>query len=278
MSQQELRTISLPELSTVIKWAEGEGWNPGIHDAEAFLAADPDGFFGGFVNGELVASISAVRYQNDFAFIGLYIVLPGFRGKRLTKNLVDKALDITQGIVTGIDGVVAMQQSYSNYGFRIAHRNIRFEGLIPEISDIRDACIEIKTSGDLRELDLENFGVSRNEFLESWVKQNNAFTLLIDEGKGKRGYATVRKCANGYKIAPLFADSPDVAMQLLAGIRNRLGGNAQVCIDVPEPNQEATRIVKSLNMTPVFETARMYRGKWELPLNKVFGITSFELG
>jgi hypothetical protein len=278
MRMQELRTISLTELSTVIKWAENEGWNPGVNDADSFFAADPDGYFGGFVDGELVASISAVRYQNEFAFIGLYIVLPEFRGKRLTKNLVDKALEITQGIVTGIDGVVAMQQSYSNYGFRIAHRNIRYEGLIPEINDIHDACIETKSAEAVRDLDLENFGVARNEFLESWIKQNNALTLLIDEGKNKRGYTTVRKCASGYKIAPLFADSPEIAMQLFAGIRNRIGGSAQFCIDVPEPNQAAVSIIKSFNMAPIFETARMYRGKWELPLKKVFGITSFELG
>jgi hypothetical protein len=32
-------------------------------------------------------------------------------------------------------------------------------------------------------------------------------------------------------------------------------------------------------MTPVFETARMYtRQSPELPLNRLFGVTSFELG
>jgi hypothetical protein len=38
-------------------------------------------------------------------------------------------------------------------------------------------------------------------------------------------------------------------------------------------------LARGAGMTPVFETARMYRGGDPgLPLDRVFGITSFELG
>jgi hypothetical protein len=278
MTNQDVRPIGLTELETVIKWAEVEGWNPGLSDAETFFTADSSGFFGGYVDDELVSSISAVRYRNEFAFIGLYIVLPEFRRNRLTKLLVDRALEVTQGIAIGIDGVVAMQQSYSNYGFRISHRNVRYEGLSSPTNHVKDLTTEINSSDEIRELDLECFGVARDHFLNSWVQQNNAFTLIINEGKGKRGFATVRKCARGYKIAPLFADTPQIALQIFAGIQNRLGSGVHVSIDVPEPNQEAIGIARSSGMSATFETARMYRGEWELPLAKVFGITSFELG
>lgn len=43
--------------------AASEGWNPRLHDAEAFLAADPHGFFVLKVDHEPVATVSAVRYQ-----------------------------------------------------------------------------------------------------------------------------------------------------------------------------------------------------------------------
>lgn len=278
MIKQEVRTLGIAELKTVVNWAGAEGWNPGVNDAETFFAADSSGFFGGYINDELVASISAVRYHNQFAFIGLYIVLPDFRGNRLTKLLVDKALEVTQGVVTGIDGVVSMQKSYSNYGFRIANRNIRYEGSLQLLDGIQDLCVETESLDDVSAIDLESFGVARESFLKSWLKQDHAFTLMIDYGIGKRGFTTARKCTRGYKIGPLFADSPEIALQLLAGIRNRLGSTTQVSIDVPESNEEAIAIVRALGMSPTFETARMYRGVWEIPLNKVFGITSLELG
>jgi GNAT superfamily N-acetyltransferase len=278
MKIQEIRTLGLAELSSVMKWADGEGWNPGIHDSKAFFAADPAGFIGGYIDDQLIGSISAVRYQNDFAFIGLYIMLPEYRQQGISKPLVERALEMTDGIVTGIDGVVAMQPTYSRYGFRIAHRNIRFEGFLTSTKHDNDASIEINSPELLKELDKKIFGTARDKFLESWVTQEDSHTLMIDEGKGKRGFATIRKCQHGHKIGPLFAESSEIALQLLEGIQNRIEGKALISIDVPETNQQAMRIVRSLGMLPTFETARMYRGSWEIPMDKIFGVTSLELG
>ena len=42
-----IETIPVPEVETVIDWAAGEGWNPGLGDAACFYAIDPNGFFMG---------------------------------------------------------------------------------------------------------------------------------------------------------------------------------------------------------------------------------------
>ena len=65
------RTMSPDEVALAVEWAAQEGWNPGLHDAETFRAADPQGFFVGTLQGEPVASISVVRYDPGFAFLGL---------------------------------------------------------------------------------------------------------------------------------------------------------------------------------------------------------------
>ena len=51
-----------------------EGWNPGQHDAECFHAVDPNGFLLGLIHGKPVGCISAAAYDDQFGFIGLYIV------------------------------------------------------------------------------------------------------------------------------------------------------------------------------------------------------------
>jgi hypothetical protein len=54
---------------------------------------------------------------------------------------------------------------------------------------------------------------------------------------------------------------------------------ASVFLDVPEPNQPALGLAARYGLTPAFETARMYRGAAPaLPLDRIYGITSFELG
>lgn len=75
------RTMTRDEVAGAIDWAAQEGWNPGRHDAATFHAADPQGFFLGELDGEPIASISVVKYGAGFAFLGLYIVRPEFRGR-----------------------------------------------------------------------------------------------------------------------------------------------------------------------------------------------------
>jgi hypothetical protein len=50
-------------------------------------------------------------------------------------------------------------------------------------------------------------------------------------------------------------------------------------LDVPEVNPAAVSLAKRHNLKAVFETARMYRGaKPDISLERVFGVTSFEVG
>ena len=70
------RRMTLADLETVLEWAADEGWNPGVEDAEAFLAADPEGFFVTEDDGVPVAAISVVNHSPDFAFLGLYLCRP----------------------------------------------------------------------------------------------------------------------------------------------------------------------------------------------------------
>ena len=36
-------------LSIALRWAEREGWNPGLHDGDALHGLDPEGFFMGWL-------------------------------------------------------------------------------------------------------------------------------------------------------------------------------------------------------------------------------------
>ena len=74
------RPMARPELDLALAWAAEEGWNPGPHDAAAFWAADPGGFWLGELDGSPVASISVVRYGAEYGFLGCYIVRPEHRG------------------------------------------------------------------------------------------------------------------------------------------------------------------------------------------------------
>jgi len=78
-----VRPMNRSEVDLAITWAATEGWNPGSYDAESFYQTDENGFFVGELNGQPVGCISAVAYDQDFGFLGFYIVKPQFRGQGL---------------------------------------------------------------------------------------------------------------------------------------------------------------------------------------------------
>jgi hypothetical protein len=103
--------------------------------------------------------------------------------------------------------------------------------------------------------------------------------LGILEGGSLAGYGVLRACRCGYKIGPLFADSPELAQRLFLALRGSVPEGAEMFLDTPEVNPAALELVEWHGMNVVFETARMYKGKApELPLDRLFGVTTFELG
>lgn len=269
------------ELDIIMEWAGSEGWNPGMDDASAFWAADPDGFWIAEEDGEIAACLSLVRYSADYGFLGFYIVRPEFRGKGIGRALWDRVLGENPNLVIGLDGVVAQKENYEKSGFQAAHRNIRYGGTVSVSAANADGLSEVSpVHMPLIAAYDEAFNPApRERFLREWLKEKetrHSFVLL--EGAVVSGYGTIRACAEGFKIGPLFADSETMADVLFRKLVSAAGGG-RIFLDIPEPNAAARALCERYNMTPVFETARMYRGDApELPLGQIYGITTFELG
>lgn len=258
--------------------ANKEGWNPGLDDAGSFFAADPSGFYIGHLSGERISCISAVAYNDTFGFIGLYIVLPEFRGKGYGIKIWEHAIAYMGKRSIGLDGVVAQQKNYQKSGFQFFYNNARFKGVLEGASGIDLLPIQELPFQMVLEYDTSIFGVERSRFLEAWIKLPHSYSLAKISNGCIAGYGVVRKCQEGYKIGPLFADTPAIAKELLLALAQRANGEV-LFFDVIQTNAEALALAEELGMTEVFQTARMYKG---IPphqnLSKIFGVTSFELG
>jgi hypothetical protein len=276
----DIRVMSRADLDLAVDWAAAEGWNPGLEDAACFLAADPEGFLMAFQGDEPVASISVVRYDSHFAFLGFYIVPPAFRGRRFGLSIWRAGMARGEGLVVGLDGVVAQQANYARSGFVLAHRQIRFGGQA-EIDAPADARLHTITQDVLPAViayDRGVFAAPREGFLRSWLDPHRHRTVALVEDGRVAGYGVLRRCRTGHKIGPLFADNETHADMLFRALAAHSRG-APVFLDVPEPNGRALALAERYGLSPSFETARMYRGA--PPAARVvntFGVTSFELG
>jgi GNAT superfamily N-acetyltransferase len=276
-----IRTMNRKEVDIAIGWAAKEGWNPGIHDGDCFYSADPNGFLIGLWGNEPIATISAIKYGESFGFLGFYIVKPEHRGKGYGIQIWNAGLKYLEGRNVGLDGVVAQQENYKRSGFKLAYRNIRHEGRgggnFPEYSEI------VKLSSwsfeGIDSYDRAFFPENRTQFIKSWINQADSKALGIIHNGSLAGYGVTRRCRSGHKIGPLFADSPELAEALFLALRSGIKSAETFYLDTPEVNRAAVALAERYNMKVVFETARMYTGKEpNIPLNRLFGMTSFELG
>ena len=277
----DVRRMSRSELPLAMELAADEGWNPGVHDAEPFHNADSDGFYVGALDGEPIATISAVAYDDAFAFVGFYIVKHEHRGHGYGMRLWQHALSRLTTQNVGLDGVLAQQANYERSGFKLAHRNIRYEGAVARTSQ-RDPSIVDSPAVPFEQLesyDRGHFPALRAAFLRSWLAQSGVVSCAAVEDSSVRGYGVARPCRRGYKVGPLFADDATSASALLSALMLRLPTGEPLYLDVPAPNTDAVDLAESLRMKPTFETVRMYtRGAPAEGLRGVYGVTSFELG
>lgn len=276
-----IRPCKRSELDLMIDWAAKEGWNPGRYDGDAFYSVDPLGFYMGFLDGEPISSISVVSYNKNFGFVGFYIVRPEFRGKDYGYKLWQEAIKHLPTQNIGLDGVVSQQNNYKKSGFELAHKNIRYEtvGTLIEITDPNFVNLSEVSFDLLNEYDAQMFPCPRPTFLKEWINQPKSLALAYYKSGQIMGYGVIRSCTSGFKIGPLFADTPEIADRLFRKFKHFAGEGSEVYLDIPEINPEALKLAETYQMKPVFETARMYtKGKPKVDLQRVFGITTFELG
>jgi len=226
-----LRTMTRVDVDLAIDWAAAEGWNPGLNDAACFRAADPEGFLLGSVDGEPVATISAVRYGATFGFIGLYIVKPGWRGRGYGMQVWNAGLARLAGRTIGLDGVVAQQANYRKSGFTLAYRNVRYAGTSAGAGpiDARIVPLSSRPFAEVAAYDRAFFPDDRTPFLRAWLVQPQAKAYAVVNGSALAGYGVIRAARAGYKIGPLFADGPDLAEALYGALQARVKASFITC-------------------------------------------------
>ena len=180
----------------------------------------------------------------------------------------------------GLDGVVAQQENYRRSGFQLAYANVRYGGTVaapaaPQadiiaLSEVPFAAVEAD--------DATVFPAPRSAFLRAWIGAAGHIGCALMRDGRLAGWGVIRPCRKGFKIGPLVADDRATAEAVLSALIASVGGG-EIFLDVPGVNRDAVALAQDFGLAPVFETARMYTGAIPpLQLQRVFGVTTFELG
>ena len=280
MQELRIRTMRPEEIAIAVDWAAAEGWNPGLADAACFATVDPGGFLIGELDGAPAATISCVNYDANFAFLGFYIVRKDVRGQGHGLRIWNAAIAHAGPRVIGLDGVVAQQENYKNRG-STSPTPTSATAAFPVRSDAPRAGVVALGDVPLAAVEADDatvFPAARSAFLRAWIgAPGHVGRALMRDGR-LAAWGVIRPCRSGRKIGPLVADDRAAAEAVLAALLAEAGGG-EVFLDVPSVNRDAVALAQALGLAPVFETARMYTGAIPpLRLERVFGVTTFELG
>ena len=278
-----IKSLSDDNTTLVSSWMEAEGWNPGLNDTETLLRAANGGWLGIWQEQQLAGTAVAFNHSYKFAFFGLYIVQPEFRHQGLGIQLTRHRLQMAGYRNIGLDGAMDQYDSYRHIGFRLAHFTPRycFNQIISGPVSDRICSLQDMTLIELLDYERQNqlFPCRRKHYLKAWLSQPDALGFCYRNKHEIQGYGMIRPCIEGFKIGPLFANTPDIARKLLLALLAETDGKNTYC-DIPENNEQALWLAEELGgEVTEFCSARMYRGfQPELQLAKIYGFTSIEAG
>ena len=281
--------------SIVINALVKEGWGPGLHDAECFMACDPTAAFVGELNGKPIGCITVAKYGNSFAFAGSYIVSKEYRGEKYGKEIYEAAYESAKSFPS-LATIAGLQQEKINqcYGFRTLFYGAFFIFNIPATiacfsetwkrSPVKIKCIEEVNLESLFMYDTKVFGFERYSFLSKWLRAPGSYVRVAIDNEGSIvGYTVARPTfiKASYKIGPLYADSEPIAEKLLKAVFEELLRHEKpvpvVCIDAP--TEKGTSLCERLGGKRSLELAYMVMNNIpDARFDKWFGCTTVQFG
>lgn len=290
-----IRNMRLEELKIAMEWAINEGWNVGKYDAEPYFKADPEGFKLLLIDDNPIGCISVVKHSDRYAFIGLFIILKEYRNKGYGTYLFHNTLDLLKqrmnlDATVGLYAVTPEVPRYQKLGFSSAYINHRFLTKAPDnLSSQLPLSLLCANSSSLfsklSDYDAKIFCAPRQELLINLLAMPGTKTFVIMDEGNVTGYGMIRKCHDGFRIGPLYADNLDKAKILFEDLLNALATTGQnIIMDMPSCNKFSHLLASYFNLTRVKEidTEAMFNNNnfpnETINNDKNYAICSLELG
>lgn len=250
----------------LMRLKNAERWNQ-TEDDWAFLISQNQGFCLVACNKELVVgSVTAMKYGNNLAWIGMMLVDQEFRGQGISKLLLNTVIEKLQNCDSvKLDATKAGIPVYTKLGFTAEYEICRMTTLALSVDEqvpFENPDYEIQPVDNLNldevsALDQRFYGADRSQLFQFLMKQQNGNCWCLKQGNSLRGYVFCRKGSQYLQIGPLLAKSTAVAKILLTKVFQNLSGKP-VLVDVLKQQDELVDWLISIGFVEQRSFMRMY--------------------
>lgn len=259
-----IRNLQPEDIKSAMGLVLSEGWNQTEKDWGLLIRNTQNVCLAAEVGGELVATATAINYSNDVAWVGMVLVNKKYRGRGISKILLNSIFDKLKSCKSiKLDATPAGRHVYNKVGFadeymisRMAnnpHEDFNFDirGIAPERIQEKDITAVIA-------FDKHLFGADRSQLIRSLINDYPEKSWLIKRGSQISGFALGREGNKYHQIGPVSALSAGDAQILLAGALKYLSRQS-VVIDILDDKQELAEWLSSAGFVKQRGFIRMFR-------------------
>jgi GNAT superfamily N-acetyltransferase len=280
-----LKTLTISDIPQALELSSAEGWNQTEKNWKLLIENPGNVCLALEEEGKIVATVTAMNYENRVTWIGMVLVEKSHRGRGYSKLLLSELLNHLKFFPTiKLDATSAGQPVYQKFGFR-NERIISRYVLESPASNMRD--LEIGNlpkriySSEIQEVvkyDATVFGARRKRLIEYLIQENPENTWGIKQNNVLKGIALGRKGARFFQLGPVSADSEKEAGILLSQMLKKLP-HLPVVVDVWEEKTELINWLKTIGFRKQRQFVRMVLGEYSPEISeKQFLICGPEFG
>ena len=228
-SSVEFRDLTIDDVPAGLGLCRHAGWNQLAADWQLFLNLSPHGCRAAVQGGRVVGTVTTVNYENRFAWIGMVLVDPQFRGRGIGTRLLEESLKILRNIgCARLDATPQGRPVYQRLAFVDEYELSRMQLDLPEMGfqlssfkgdEARRGLARRMVETDLpavREIDSRIFGADRHRILRWAMQLAPEYAWVIEGRSGIEGYCFGRHGHKFDQIGPIYAPVETLAQALTA--------------------------------------------------------------
>lgn len=274
-----VRLLNRSDVPAAMRLKEAAGWNQTEEDWRRLLTLAPDACFGIDCNGVLAATMTAVCYEEELAWIGMVLTAPEFRKRGFARSLMSHTLAYLRrrGISWAkLDATDMGAGIYSDFDFRFECHVERWQRAASASPVPKNDCsAQAPKMAEVARHDA--FGISRAPLLAALLGSGGGASLTSS------GFALWRPGSSAHHFGPCVAADMASAEQLLqCGLQANFG--LPLIWDLAPQNAVAVQLAQKYGFTQVRRLSRMSCAlrpgaqALEPQMNSIFALAGFEYG
>ena len=269
----ELRTMTRADIPAGMRLKEFAGWNQTNADWTRFLDADVEGCFVVEADGEVRGTAATICYQERFAWVGMVLVDPEYRGRGIGTRLLDKCIEYLDSIkmtCVKLDATPLGKPIYEKLGFvteyEIERWTLKRPAQEPSNAMPMDAgeLMPAPLLEHVLKADREAFGADRSGLLRSVHAETPEFTDGMWNAGGMEGYAFGRRGSFADHLGPWIAKDEITARGMLDRFLAR-SARETVVTDCMKANPFVKELLQARGFEYSRPLTRMFRGRNDHP-------------